>query len=76
MNCNCIKEKETALIGQIIGHKKVTRAEVISGVLSFENFKFLSTSEVRLTFDGVNKKRVIPLAHAFCPFCGVKINNP
>lgn len=73
MKCNCIKEKEAALVGKEFNGHKVISATIVSGILAEPDFEFLSTSHVELVLEGVNKKKEIMLSHSFCPFCGTSI---
>lgn len=75
MQCNCRKE-----IPNKLREKGYQNARLLTGAYFWENgnpqMKWASTTDVEYidgkTKGGKDRKKILPLTHSYCPFCGEK----
>lgn len=70
--CNCIDKLQKDLIGKIINRKKVVKAKLKSSFLIVGPTEKETHSEIEIEFEDQKKKLLKPVAHFYCPICGVK----
>jgi hypothetical protein len=75
MNCDCIKEVESGLIGKPLNGKEIVEAEMVAVGFSGPKMEVKTYSEVEILYKGHTRKKKIPVHHNFCPFCGISLTD-
>jgi len=74
--CNCIEELTKKLREHYDGKfKKPIASLMLQTCISFDRGCLATYSEVKIALVGQQKEETAILAHAFCPFCGVKLRE-
>lgn len=76
MSCTCIKDLENEIPVKFPKYKgkKVLSAKFIDQTFQFTDNKVLirTTSRIDIALEGRKTPAILPMTHAFCPFCGIK----
>lgn len=81
MNCGCIKDIETRLVGREYKGKKILKAECIDRALVIVEkdgksaFETITNSEFELEVEGMKRVQKQSMLHSYCPWCGTKIER-
>lgn len=74
--CNCIKNLEKDLVGQVIDRKKVVQAKLSVPYIMLGGEPWQTNGQMELTLEGQKKKVTKAVAFRYCPLCGNKYPEP